>query len=584
MVDIEVTDAPGVGVCLPVNVAVVTGAGDDGRLRLIRHDGSVWAPVAGAEYDAAMERMCAPEVTAFSPFATGYADTQPEFGSLKRPELVFTVGEEKSETLRAATGGDGDLTYTIEKSLPDGLSFAKKAPPTISGMPTAAQGETNYTLVAKDVDGDEAELDFTIEVKPALAKVRARLRSINESILPELSRATWGSVVDAVTGRLEGSGPGGGMADTVAEALRAHEGTQDEEGLSWRKALEGRTFAVGLGAGGGSGGEGGAGNGGSGSGGLVLWGGGSQRSLSLDKGALDWSGDLFSVHMGVDTPLGESLRGGLAASWFEGEIEYTDRSGETAIKGTHESRMTALHPYMGWSGPGGSRLWGALGYGNGEIEITDAEVVKRFGVQKGDSEFVGAALGGSVPVRSWGEVGLALKGSGEATRYSVDDNGEAIAAVSVDTQRLRLSAEGSRAYALSGGGSLTPSLEVGARWDGGDGRRARGWSWAPVWNGRCRRGVCWWKRGAGRWRRTRARWRNGGCRGRCGSRRGRAVGACRSSCRRSGGLRRAVWGVCGTKAWRGGLPRGSPATTRPGRAWRRSSGTGSAFGGAKPGC
>ncbi len=341
-------------------------------------------------------------------------------------------------------------------------------------MPTAAQGETNYTLVAKDVDGDEATLEFTIEVKPALAKARARLKSINESILPELSRSMWGSVVEAVTGRLEGSGPGGGMADTVAEALRAHEGTQDEEGLSWRKALEGRTFAAGLGAGGGSGGEGGVGNGGSGSGGLVLWGGGSQRSLSLDKGALDWSGDLFSVHMGVDGPLGESLRGGLAASWFEGDIEYTDRSGETAIKGTHESRMTALHPYMGWSGPGGSRLWGALGYGNGEIEITDAEVVDRFGVQKGDSEFVGAALGGSVPVRSWGGVKLALKGSGEATRYSVDDNGEAIAAVSVATQRLRVSAEGSRAYALSGGGSLTPSLEVGARWDGGDGETGAG--------------------------------------------------------------------------------------------------------------
>ena len=196
--------------------------------------------------------------------------------------------------------------------------------------------------------------------------------------------------------------------------------------------------------------------------------------MSLDKEALDWSGDLFSAHVGVDGPLGESLRGGLAATWFEGSIEYTDRSGEAAVAGVHESRMTAVHPYVGWSGPGGSRLWGTLGYGEGEIEITDAEVVERFGVQKGDSAFLGAAVGVSVPVLSAGGLTLALKASGEATQYSVDDNGDAIEAVTVDTRRLRLTVEGSRVYTLSGGGTLTPSLEVGGRWDGGDGETGMG--------------------------------------------------------------------------------------------------------------
>ncbi len=468
VVDLEVTDAPGVRVCLPVNAAVVTGAGDDGRLRLIRHDGSVWA-VAGKDYDAAMSRICASGVTAFSPFATGYADTQPEFDSIQ-PALVFTVDEAiEPVTLPLVKEGTGDppVKYALTpgpESLPQGLDFDYETQ-MLSGTPTEESAREDYVWTATDRDDEVASLPFTIEVKPALAKARARLKSINESILPELSRAMWGSVLDAVTGRLEGSGPGGGMAGTVAEALRAHERSQDEEGLTWRKVLEGRTFAVGLGGGSGD----------SGSGSAVVWGGGSLRSLSLDKEALDWSGDLFSAHMGVDAPLGESLRGGLAATWFEGEIEYTDRSGEAAVTGVHESRMTAVHPYLGWSGPDGSRLWGMLGYGEGEIEIADAEVMERFGVQKGDSEFVGAALGGSVPVlTSLGGLRVALKGSGEATRYSVDDNGEAIAAVSVDTHRLRLSAEGSRAYVLSGGGTLTPSLEVGGRWDGGDGETGAG--------------------------------------------------------------------------------------------------------------
>ncbi len=476
VVDLEVTDAPGVGVCLPVNAAVAIGAGDDGRLRLIRHDGSAWAPVAGAEYDAAMRRICAPGVTAFSPFATGYADTQPAF-DFTLPPLVFTVDEAiEPVTLPLVKEGTGDppVKYALTpgpESLPQGLDFDYETQ-MLSGTPTEESAREDYVWTATDRDDEVASLPLSIEVKPALAKARARLKSLNESVLPELLRAMWGSAVDVVTDRLEGSGPGGGMADTVAEALRAHERSQDEEGLTWRKVLEGRTFAVGLGAGGG---EGGLGSGGSGSGSAVVWGGGSLRSLSLDKEALDWSGDLFSAHMGVDAPLGESLRGGLAATWFEGEIEYTDRSGEAAVTGVHESRMTAVHPYLGWSGPDGSRLWGMLGYGEGEIEIADAEVMERFGVQKSDSELVGAALGGSVPVlTSLGGLRVALKGSGEAARYSVDDNGEAIAAVSVDTHRLRLSVEGSRAYVLSGGGTLTPSLEVGGRWDGGDGETGAG--------------------------------------------------------------------------------------------------------------
>ena len=59
-----------------------------------------------------------------------------------------------------------------------------------------------------------------------------------------------------------------------------------------------------------------------------------------------------------------------------------------AIKGAHESRMRAIHPYLGWSGDDGSRLWAVLGYGVGAI--TDAMVVERFGVQRSDSRLLAA--------------------------------------------------------------------------------------------------------------------------------------------------------------------------------------------------
>ena len=475
MVDMNVVPMPagGVKLCLkpPEGMRDAAGRVSGRGVKLLRYDtgAGAWQAVTKNldDWDESRSRVCA-TVKKTSPFAAGYANTEPKFDTTQK-DLVFTVDEEIDPpvTLPAAKGGDGTLRYALTPEPPPGVDWAGRQ---LSGTPTKESGPVTYTWTVTDDDGEKRSLTFDIEVKPALAEARARLKRINESVLPELSRAMWGSVVEAVTGRLEGSGAGGGMADTAAEALRAQERTQDEEGLSWREVLDGRTFAVGLGAGGGSG------EGGVGSEGLVVWGGGRGRSLSLDKAALDWSGDLFSAHMGVDGPLGARLRGGLAASWFEGEIAYTDRSGEAAVAGVHESRMTAVHPYAGWSGPDGSLLWGALGYGEGEIEIADAEVVKRFGVQKGDSAFLGAALGGSVPVLSAGALTLTLKGSGEATRYSVADNGEAIAAVSVTTRRLRLSAEGSRPYALSGGGdarAVSGGWRALGRWRRGDGRGCR---------------------------------------------------------------------------------------------------------------
>ena len=71
------------------------------------------------------------------------------------------------ETLPAAAGGDGALTYSISPNLPAGLSFDATTR-LLSGTPTEAQPVTFYTYRATDsdtVDPDSASLIFGIAVK-----------------------------------------------------------------------------------------------------------------------------------------------------------------------------------------------------------------------------------------------------------------------------------------------------------------------------------------------------------------------------------------------------------------------------------
>ena len=474
-VDIAVAPVPrdGVRLCLPVDDALRAAAA--GReLIMFRNGERVASSPVRSDGDGPVIRVCADGVASFSPFALGYEDTKPEF-DFTLTAMVFTVDEAIGPvTLRQAKGGDGTghELGPLPLVLPPGLGF-DDGTRVLSGTPTEVFAVRRYVWTATDIDGDKAELAFTIEVVPAPVSARDRLAAINRSVLPELARATWGSVTDALAARLESPGaPGGDVAASgltgAAEFLRSNERAIEEGSASWRELLGGESFAVGLGSGAPDGGGGGSP--------AVVWGSGDWRRLALDKPELEWSGDLFSAHVGVDAPLGEGLRGGLAASWTEGEIEYADRSGDDGeIAGVHTSRLAAVHPYAGWSAPDGSRLWGALGYGEGRVEISDDEVMERFGIQKAGSAFMGVAVGGSAaPLVLSDGLAVSLRGSGEATRYSVKDNGSQIAAVTVDTRRVRLAAEANRTWALPDGGTLTPALEVGGRWDGGDGETGAG--------------------------------------------------------------------------------------------------------------
>ena len=424
--------------------------------------------------------------------APDVSNLMPSFGGAQVPAQRYVQGLEIDPlVLPAATGGDLPLTYALTgpgpaSALPEGLAWSESAvtrptrPGTLAGTPTEVAQAATWTLTATDADGDPATLTFTIEV---LDRLRVRLKGINEALLPDLSRAMTASTMDAVSGRIgqalsgNGAGAHGAMASAdvltgLAGLLQANEQALEDGTWSWKQGLAGRRFALALSEDGPATGAGAR---------VTAWGAGDYRSLAGDGdgSGVDWDGHLFGAHLGMDARFGAGGLAGLALSVSEGRFDYTDTSAEAlgkTVEGEYESRMTSVHPYVGWAWPAGTHAWASLGYGRGDVTLTDGEA----GRHTSDSTLRSAAAGGSVRVLSgegpgvFGPVTVDLKGEAWTTRLEVEDNGARIVGLAVRTHRLRVAAEGARAFALGGGAAFTPSVELGMRLDGGDGETGAG--------------------------------------------------------------------------------------------------------------
>ena len=80
------------------------------------------------------------------------------------------------------------MGYALSPALPDGVVRDGFRLSWTSAGETAV---TRHVWTATDIDGQVAELAFTIEVESVLA--RGRLAAINRSVPPELARAAWGA-------------------------------------------------------------------------------------------------------------------------------------------------------------------------------------------------------------------------------------------------------------------------------------------------------------------------------------------------------------------------------------------------------
>ena len=139
-----------------------------------------------------------------------------------------------------------------------------------------------------------------------------------------------------------GGGNGGNsMSSTLAGMITTHGQALADDTLDMKSLLGNSEFVMPLNTiGGGTG---------TGTGtGTTFWGSGDYRNLSGEDNnqTLDWDGDLFSLHLGVDTHITAEVIGGVALSWSEGEMDYDDTTGTG--KKTYDTRMVSINPYFAW--------------------------------------------------------------------------------------------------------------------------------------------------------------------------------------------------------------------------------------------
>ena len=254
-------------------------------------------------------------------------------------------------------------------------------------------------------------------------------------------------------------------------------GFSQSQTMTARDALLGSSFSL-TGAADGSGGS------------MAFWGRAAQGSFDGREGTFSLDGTVTTGMLGADYARGKWLVGlALARSTGEGDYRDTDadprpdsqtcpaidgqempewcNGAVRAGDGSVEASLTAAIPYAALQASERLKLWGAAGYGTGEVTLKTA----LGGSYKSDTTWSMAAAGlrGDLlaPPAEGSGPALAVTSDALWTRTSSEKTRD-LAASESDATRLRLGLEGSYRMALEGGGSLVPKLEIGARHDGGD--------------------------------------------------------------------------------------------------------------------
>ena len=298
-----------------------------------------------------------------------------------------------------------------------------------------------------------------------------------------LARFGWtvaGQAVDAIGGRMM---PGGGPHVTVGGQSLALSGGSAEPGvgndgarvpeahsLTTKSEHEGRATTVrdillGSSFQLSAGGEGGGPS-------WTAWGRFATGGSEAEEDGTRMDGRVISGFIGADMARGPWLAG-VALGLSESEDDYaaTDDGRRARVRNS----LTAVYPYARLALTETLEIWGLAGYGRGELTLTENPETDRALSYRPDIAMHTGAVGARGEVLSPAEADdltLAVKSDAFWVRTSLEAVPDLVES-EADVSRVRLLVEGSRTLE-TGGGTLTPELELGLRHDGGDAQTGTG--------------------------------------------------------------------------------------------------------------
>ena len=209
--------------------------------------------------------------------------------------------------------------------------------------------------------------------------------------------------------------------------------------------------------------------------GFAAWGrvatGGFDGSQTAGAGELGVDGEVVTGTLGADVEWSRWL-GGMALSVSEGSGGFDQATVDSGALG---SKLTTVSLYLRFELSERSALWGLVGYGTGEMTISRNDGAARKVRTDLDMRLVAGGVRSAL-LDPAGTDGLDLALKADAFLMRIDAAAAPdTAATQAGASRLRLLLEGARTFALGNGGrTLTPSLELGLRHDGGDGETGMG--------------------------------------------------------------------------------------------------------------
>ena len=198
----------------------------------------------------------------------------------------------------------------------------------------------------------------------------------------------------------------------------------------------------------------------------TLWGIGDLQDFSsaTSNRTIDWSGDLFTGHIGIDALINDGLLTGISASVSESEVEF-DNSATNEI--LFNVRTTSLNPYLGWTSQNrNSELHATIGLGQGEIGIKQ----KSYSDTTLDSESYSIGLNGNQVLFASNNIAngttkLSIKGDSWFAHQFIVGRDGILADIHTNAQHLRIRTEGSHQFDFASGSTFSPLISIGIRND-----------------------------------------------------------------------------------------------------------------------